>query len=50
MDLVGLSLPQVLWKEDGRLKTETLSLSLNNNLLTAQLVKVMKVAMVVLWT
>lgn len=49
MDLVGLSLPLVLWKVDGRSRLDILSLFLNNNLLTAQLLKVTKVAMVVSW-
>lgn len=50
VDLVGLSLPLVLWKVDGRSRLENLSHSLNNNLLTAQLLKETKVVMVVSWT
>jgi len=50
VDLVGLSLPLVLWKVDFRSRLENLSQFLNNNLLTAQLLKVMKVVMVVSWT
>ena len=50
VNIVELSPPLVLWKQDLRPWMETLSLSLNNNFSTAQLLKVTKAAIIGSWT